>query len=57
MTPEHFMLIDILSSRAITALTSLKKVPSMTSEEVKAETAKWEAMSEDEMERKRRHGQ
>jgi len=55
MTPEHFMLIDILSSRAITALTSLKKVPSMTSEEVKAETAKWEAMSEDEMERKRQH--
>ena len=46
LTPSHVMLIDLLSDRVITAMTTIKKVPGMTEEEVDAETAKWEALSD-----------
>ena len=49
LTAAHIALIDILSDRIITMMGTLKKVPSMTEEEVDAETKKWEDLSDQEM--------
>jgi len=55
LTAAHVMLMDVLLDRIITASTTLKTVPGMTEEEVKAETAKWEKMSDSEMGRLEGH--
>ena len=49
LTLVQVALADILLDRIITASTALKKVPSMTEEEVDIETLKWEKKSDEEM--------
>ncbi len=51
LTTAHIALIDILSDRVITAMSTMKQVPGMTDEEVAAETAKWEELSDSEMDK------
>ncbi len=50
LTMAHIALIDILSDRVITTMSTLKQVPGMTEEEVAAETKKWEDLSDAGME-------
>lgn len=49
LTAAHIALFDIVSDRIITMIGTMKTIPGMTEEEVKAETAKWEKLSDDEM--------
>jgi len=49
LTQGQFLLIELLTDRAITALTALKVVPGMTEEQVDAETKKWKTLSDEEM--------
>ena len=50
------MLFDLLTDKVITIASALKKVPSMTEEEVNAEIAKWETKSDEEMAELDSHG-
>lgn len=49
LTTAHIALIDILSDRVITAMTTLKTVPGMTEEQVDAEIKKYEELKTAEM--------
>ncbi len=46
LTTSQVLLFDLLSDKVITIMGTMKKVPGMTEEEVDAETAKWEALSD-----------
>lgn len=49
LTTAHIALIDILTDRVITAMTTLKTVPGMTEEQVDAEIKKYEELKTAEM--------
>lgn len=49
LTLAQIALIDILSDKLITIIGAINKVPGMTEDEVKAETAKWEQVSDEEV--------
>lgn len=49
LTLTQIALMDLIAQKIITGITALKKVPTMTQEEVDAETAQWEKLSDSEM--------
>jgi hypothetical protein len=55
LTLAHIALIDILSDKVITLISTLKRVPEMSEEEVDAETLKWEAKLDEEVEEMNKH--
>ena len=55
LTAAKIALIDILSNRIITYMTTLKTVPGMDQEQVDAETAKYEDLSDSGMDELDKH--
>lgn len=55
ITMAQIALIDLISDRIITMVGTMKTVPGMNQEEVDAETAKWENLSDSEMDRLDNH--
>ena len=55
ITMAQIALIDLISDRIITMVGTMKTVPGMTDEQVMAETRKWEALSNSEMDELNTH--
>lgn len=49
LTLKHIALLDIISDRILTGITTWQRVPGMTDAEVDAEMMKWKALRKAEM--------